>query len=104
MKNFKYVNVIKRDGSEVPFNLKKIYHAVKNAYISAGEPLFYKDDAFQVTEWVMMELASIAEYPFTEEIWKVPTKKIRDVVEKILTEKDPDVAKFYVSYKENKIK
>ena len=47
----------------------------------------------------MMELASIAEYPFTEEIWKVSTKKIRDVVEKILTEKDPDVAKFYVSYK-----
>lgn len=99
MKNFKYVNVIKRDGSEVPFNLEKIYHAVKKAYISAGEPLFYKDDALDVTEWVMMELDSIAEYPFSEKIWKVSTKKIRDVVEKMLTKKDPDVAKIYVSYK-----
>lgn len=99
MKNLRYVNVIKRDGSEIPFNSKKIYHAVKKAYISAGEPLFCDDDALQVTEWVMMELASIAEHPFTEEIRKVPTKKIRDVVEKILAEKDPNVAKIYVSYK-----
>nr|DAK26519.1 MAG TPA: anaerobic ribonucleoside triphosphate reductase [Caudoviricetes sp.] len=104
MKNLRYVNVIKRDGSEVPFNSEKIYHAVKKAYISAGEPLFYygewpDDDALQVTEWVMMELASIAEHPFTEEIWKVSTKKIQNVVEKILMEKDPNVAKIYVSYK-----
>lgn len=99
MKNIKYVNVIKRNGSEVPFDSEKIYNAVKKAYVSAGEPLFYDDDALDVTEWVMMELASIAEHPFTEEIWRVPTKKIQDVVEKILMEKDPNVAKIYVSYK-----
>lgn len=100
MDNLKNMTVVKRDGTEVPFDSEKIYNAVEKAYISVGKPLLCRgewpdDYAWQITEWVMSEIAST-------EVLKISVEEIQDIVEEMLMEEVPNVAKAYILYRQKR--
>lgn len=100
MDNLKNMTVVKRDGAEVPFDSEKIYNAVKKAYISVEKPLLCRgewpdDYAWQITEWVMVEIAST-------EVLKISVEEIQDIVEEMLMEEVPNVAKAYILYRQKR--
>ena len=100
MENLRGVTVVKRDGTEVSFDSEKIYNAVEKAYVSVGKPLLccgeWPDDyVWQITEWVMSEIAFI-------EADKISVEEIQDIVEKMLMEEDTVVAKAYILYRQKR--
>ena len=100
MDNLKNMTVVKRDGTEVPFDSEKIYNAVEKAYISVGKPLLCRgewpdDYIWQITEWVMLKIAST-------EVLKISVEEIQDIVEEMLMEEVPNVAKAYILYRQKR--
>lgn len=84
------MNVIKRDGSNVPFNILKITHAVEKAYKSKGKV---------VDNEVIDEIYSTFDITFLSK--DLTVEVIQDTVEKILMDLAPyDVAKAYILYRE----
>ena len=87
------MQVRKRDGIIVEFNLKKIEDAICKAMVSCNkeEPEFYSE---YETEKV---LYNIAEHYEESDIINVET--IQDIVEEVLMKDFPDVAKSYILYR-----
>ena len=75
-KETKIANVIKRDGTMVPFDSDKIYNAIRKAGESTGE--FGEQESYLLTAQVL----KVLEHKFTETL---PTIEcIQDVVEQVL--------------------
>lgn len=94
-KETKIANVIKRDGTMVPFDSDKIYNAIRKAGESTGE--FGEQESFLLTAQVL----KVLEHKFTETL---PTIEcIQDVVEQVLISANYfTTAKAYILYREQR--
>ncbi len=91
----KIANVIKRDGTLVPFDSDKIYNAIRKAGESTGE--FGEQESYLLTAQVL----KVLEHKFTEAL---PTIEcIQDVVEQVLISANYfTTAKSYILYREQR--
>ena len=91
-KETKIANVIKRDGTMVPFDSDKIYNAIRKAGESTGE--FGEQESYLLTAQVL----KVLEHKFTETL---PTIEcIQDVVEQVLISANYfTTAKAYILYR-----
>ena len=94
-KETKIANVIKRDGTMVPFDSDKIYNAIRKAGESTGE--FGEQESYLLTAQVL----KVLEHKFTETL---PTIEcIQDVVEQVLISANYfTTAKAYILYREQR--
>ena len=84
--------VIKRDGTKVPFNRKKIEEAINKAFIEVDKILYENDTAYDISKEIELEIDDT-----------VSVEHIQDLVEeKLMTSERPDVAKAYVLYRERR--
>ena len=97
-KSSKLTNIIKRDGSVVPFDAHKITLAVEKAMKAGGE--FKESAAERVTEAVVKKLTSQKEVSASF----VPTVEgLQDAVEtELMLQKCPATAKAYILYRANR--
>lgn len=87
--------VIKRDGSEVKFNVDKIYQAVYKAAEEVGHTNERSESiAFQVCR----DFAE-AYYINESDEFEMQVEEIQDAVEEILMREDPETAKAYILYR-----
>lgn len=94
-KETKIANVIKRDGTMVPFDSDKIYNAIRKAGESTGE--FGEQESYLLTAQVL----KVLEHKFTETL---PTIEcIQDVVEQVLISANYfTTVKAYILYREQR--
>ncbi|MGL5383659.1 MAG: anaerobic ribonucleoside triphosphate reductase [Culicoidibacterales bacterium] len=83
--------VIKRDGQKQPFTLTKIEQAVTKAYRATGENLTETMLA-QITQALVEKI----------EVQELDVETIQDLVEKQLMHTNPEVAKRYILYREQR--
>ena len=91
-------NVVKRDGSKVPFDFTKIKTAIIKAFDAINKP--YDEN---VVDFITLKVTS----DFTDKIKDgvVTVEDIQDSVEKVLSESGyHDVAKCYILYRKNREK
>ena len=84
--------VIKRDGRRENFDAYKILNAVCKAYLSCHKTIDIKHLENWLYEYLNHYIGSLEE---------VHVETIQDVVEKMLMQYDPEVAKPYILYREN---
>lgn len=86
------MNVIKRDGTKVPFDKKKIKNAISKAFIEVDGKI-YEDET-------IIEIANYIENKITE---NYTVEQIQDLVEEELWASDrPDVARAYTRFRYKK--
>ena len=84
--------VIKRDGTRVPFNRKKIEDAVNKAFLEVDKVLYETDTAYDISKEIENEI-----------IKEATIEEIQDMVEeKLMISERPDVAKAYMLYRERR--
>ncbi len=83
------IDVKKRNGTIVPFDISKIMNAISKAYKSIGVEAF---DLFKIVSQVLMKLQT-----FDQEVIDVET--IQDIVEDVLIDTNKQVAKAYILYR-----
>lgn len=84
--------VIKRDGTRVPFNRKKIEDAVNKAFLEVDKVLYETDTAYDISKEIENEI-----------IEEATIEEIQDMVEeKLMISERPDVAKAYMLYRERR--
>ena len=87
--------VIKRDGTQVPFNHEKIINAIDRAFIEVDGQLYENDTSFEIA----LEIAKTVE----RAPYRMTVEEIQDLVEKYLMRSErPDVAKAYIRYRYKK--
>lgn len=87
--------VIKRDGREVPFELKKIEDAIRKAVVAAGESLHEDDLGGRLVETVILLAETKAQDPT-----HVPVETIQDAVEEVLMRLGyTKIAKAFILYR-----
>ena len=103
MSDLKYMTVVKRDGTEVPFDSEKVLSAVKKAF-RATRPDEHERRPLWVTQIVCENInRSVAEDQVSEENFsKISVEHIQDIVEDVLMENYPDVAKAYILYRQKR--
>ena len=85
-------NIIKRDGTIVPFNKDKIINAINKAFIEVDGQLYEDDTARDIAD----EIYDAAKNNITVE-------EIQDMVEDALMRSErKDVAKAYIKYRERR--
>lgn len=89
------INIVKRDGREVPFKRKKIEKAVLKAFSAVDK---------EVTEYAIEKACNISRYIQEEAKQRtLSIEDIQDLVEKgIMATKRKDVAKEYILYREER--
>lgn len=88
------MNVIKRDGSVVPFDREKIYNAIMKAFQSLGQS---GDSAHKCASKIADEIASTAS---SVQAGSMSVEGIQDIVEKkLMLSSHKDVAKAYINYR-----
>ena len=87
--------VIKRDGSEVKFDIDKIYQAV---YKAAKEIGHINERCESIAFQVCRDFVE-AYYEDNSNIFKMQVEEIQDAVEEILMREDPETAKAYILYR-----
>ena len=81
--------VIKRDGTRVPFNRKKIEDAINRAFLEVDGILYETDTAYDISQEIEKELSNEA-----------TVEEIQDLVEeKLMISERPDVAKSYIRFR-----
>lgn len=97
---FADVVVVKRDGREVPFDVKRI----ENAVYKATEQTMPSDTASELVEQVAHDVAKKAAAHIKRDgIKKIDVESIQDLVEKLLmTSNYRDVAKSYILYRDKR--
>ncbi len=87
------LNVIKRDGSLVPFDLKKIESALERAFLAE-----HKDASSQIIELLALRVTSVFNPKIKDE--KISVEDIQDAVEIVLIQANYiDVARSYMDYR-----
>lgn len=80
-------SIVKRNGTEEPFDFRKVLKAVENAYEAAGKPL-----DLDMVDSLTKEMNSLTEYT---------VENVQDIVEKVLMDYDKQVAKLFIIYRES---
>ena len=87
--------IIKRDGTQVPFDYKKIVNAINRAFIEVDGQLYENDTAFDIA----LDIGRLVE----QSPIRITVEDIQDLVEKYLMRSErPDVAKAYIRYRYKK--
>ena len=88
--------VIKRDGSEVSFDKKKIENAINNAFLEVDGQLYETDTAYDIA-------SEIEDFLRSSSISKISIEDVQDmVIEKLLVSERPDVATSYIKYRDKR--
>ena len=81
--------VIKRDGTRVPFNRKKIEDAINKAFLEVDKVLYETDTAYDISKEIEDSLIN-----------EITVEEIQDLVEeKLMISERPDVAKSYIRFR-----
>ena len=83
--------ILKRDGSEQPFNAEKIRSAIMKAYRAGG----VRPDSSRID----LIVKRIEGYARNNESEKLAVEQIQDMVEEALMGLDPFIAKKYIIYR-----
>ena len=87
--------VIKRDGTQVPFDKIKIINAINKAFVEVDGILYEDDTAISIAEEI--------EYVYYMKQDNLTIENIQDLVEeKLMQSERPDVAKAYIRYRYRK--
>lgn len=108
MDNLKNITVVKRDGTEVPFDSEKIRVAAERAFLAAGWTRA-KGNSLQVTENVcndinraVARIDAIGGWLSRDNFGKISVEEIQDFVENVLVELYPSAAKAYILYRQKR--
>ena len=88
------MQVIKRDGRKVEFDIKKIKEAIRKAYVEVYPDKSEINDQ-KISSVINIISNKINNYGFSE----ITIEQIQDIVESELMEKDKTVAKAYITYR-----
>jgi ribonucleoside-triphosphate reductase len=92
------LNIIKRDGTSVPFDKQKIINAVNSAMIEVDGTLYETDTAEDIAEDIQIALQDMSK--IKKDLAAVDVEKIQDMVEDFLMRSERrDVAKAYIRYR-----
>ena len=81
--------VIKRDGTRVPFNRKKIEDAINKAFLEVDKVLYETDTAYDISKEIEDSLIN-----------EITVEEIQNLVEeKLMISERPDVAKSYIRFR-----
>ena len=84
--------VIKRDGTQVPFNHEKIINAIDRAFIEVDGQLYENDTSFEIA----LEIAKTVE----RAPYRMTVEEIQDLVEnELMKSSRKEVAKAYIKYR-----
>lgn len=95
MNDLKNMIVVKRDGTEVPFDSEKIRMAIEKAFVAAEHDRA-KEEATRATGVVYEGI------PHDERDANISVEEIQDIVENVLMKNYPDVAKAYILYRQKR--
>lgn len=107
MDNLKYMTVVKRDGTEVPFDSEKIYSAIEKAFVATGCGLQEKEHLLvgrMVCESINYKMLGRKglKKGSKKASKKISVEDIQDFVENALMLYCPDVAKAYILYRQKR--
>lgn len=101
--------VIKRDGTQVPFDKQKIINAINKAFIEVDNKLYEtdtaKDIADEIYSYCFIKNKNLNHTPGLEELFQktITVEEIQDMVEEYLMRSErPDVARAYIRYRYKK--